>query len=131
LPIPYRSTNHAQRIEIIQRHQHGQSYHAIAQAVGLNYYTVRKWCRRHQRENWRGIEPRLVPGRGALSRFHPLVKYALLKLKRQHPGWGVDKLRLEMQRRPALTRLPLVQRSTLHTYLCLFYPRLRPYRTSI
>jgi transposase len=125
-----RTTTHAQRIEMVHRHQQGQSYHQIAHALGLNYYTVRKWCRRYRRHNWPGIEPRSPAHRrpGTLSHFHPLVKYVTLKLKRQHPGWGLDKLRLELQRRPALGGQRLPARSTLHSYLRQFYPRLREHR---
>lgn len=125
-----RTTSHAQRLEIVHRSQQGRSYHQIAVALGLNYYTVRKWCRRYQRQGWSGIEPLPVATvrSGSLRHFHPLVKYGTLKLKRQHPGWGLDKLRLELQRRPSLAGHRLPKRSTLHAYLRQFYPRLRRHR---
>ncbi len=127
--MTYHTTTHAQRIELVQRHQQGQSYHQIAAAVRLNYYTVRKWCRLRQRQGWSALEPRQPTSQQrALRHFHPLVKYVLLKLKRQHPGWGLDKLRLALQRRPSLGGQRLPARSTLHTYLRQFYPRLREHR---
>jgi transposase len=127
--MTYRSTTHAHRIEIVQRHQQGQSYHQIAVAMHLNYYTVRKWCRRQQRQGWRGIEPcSRTPSTGVLSHFHPVIKYVALRLKRQHPGWGLDKLRLELQRHPDLAGEQLPARSSLHSYLKQFYPRLRQHR---
>jgi transposase InsO family protein len=49
----------------------------------------------------------------------------LLRLKRQHRGWGVDKLRLELTRRPALAGLSVPQRSALASYLAQFGARLR------
>jgi hypothetical protein len=116
----------------VQRHQAGDSYHTIAHHLGLNYYTVRRWCRRYRQQGWEGLKP---PGQWRqprpLSQFHPLVKYVLLKLKRQHPGWGLDKLGLELQRRPALQPYRLPKRSTLYTYLRRFYPRLREHRPSV
>jgi transposase InsO family protein len=121
-------TTHAQRVEIVQRHATGESYHNIAHDLRLNYYTVRAWCRRYRKAGWEGLKPRALYTRQPLLRFHPLVKYGLLKLKRQHPGWGLDKLRLELQRRSSLRACALPKRSTLHTYLKQFYPRLREHR---
>lgn len=125
------TTTHAQRVDMVQRHQEGASYHTLAQHYGLNYYTVRKWCRRYRQQGWDGLKlPRQTIPR-PLSRFHPLVRYVLLKLKRQHPGWGLDKLRLELQRRPSLQAGRLPKRSSLHSYLRRFYPRLRHHRPAI
>ena len=121
-------TTHAQRVEIIERHAQGTSYHAIANDLRLNYYTVRKWCRRYRKGGWDSLKPQRTVVRQPLMTFHPLVKYGLLKLKRQHPGWGLDKLRLELQRRSSLRPYPLPKRSTLHSYLKQFYPRLREHR---
>jgi transposase InsO family protein len=121
-------TSHAQRVEMIERHAKGESYHRLANDLHLNYYTVREWCRRYQKGGWEQLKPRQAGGRQPLLRFHPLVKYALLKLKRQHPGWGLDKLSLELQRRSSLRTYALPKRSTIHTYLKQFYPRLREHR---
>ena len=126
----HRTTSLAQRVALVERHQAGESYHQIARDLGLNYYTVRKWCRQQRRFGWAGIShgsaaPRR---RGALSHFSHLVKYVALKLKRQHPGWGLDKLLLEMRRRQSLQRQRLPKRSSLYTYLKSFYPRLRAHR---
>ncbi|MBL8133619.1 MAG: DDE-type integrase/transposase/recombinase [Anaerolineae bacterium] len=125
-----RTTSPAQRVALVERHQAGESYHQIARDCGLNYYTVRKWCRRQRRVGWAGVAQ--VCGssrrRGALSHFSDRVKYVALKLKRQHPGWGLDKLLLEMQRRPSLQGHRLPRRSSLYNYLKSFYPRLRLHR---
>jgi hypothetical protein len=53
------------------------------------------------------------------------LKLRLLRLKRQHRGWGVDKVRLELTRTPSLHALPIPQRSALAAYLARFGPRLR------
>jgi len=52
----------------------------------------------------------------------------LLRLKRQHRGFFVDKLRLELTRRPSLQGCPLPQRSALTAYLARFGTRLRQHR---
>jgi transposase InsO family protein len=124
------TTTHAQRVEMIERHLAGESLPAIAAALHLNPYTVRKFWRIYQQHGWTGLHVR-PPGpaiRGPLGTGHPRVKYVLLRLKRQHRGWGVDKLRLELTRRPSLQGCPIPQRSALAAYLARFGLRLRHHR---
>lgn len=102
--MQHRNSDHAIRVEIIQRHLAGESLPNIAQDLGLNFYTVRKWWRIYQRVGWAALGPKPV-GRcpsGLLSKFDPWVKYVVLRLKREQPGWGLDVIRLEMQRHPSL-----------------------------
>ena len=109
------TTTHAVRVEIIERHLAGQSLPTIAAALQLNLYTVRKFWRIYQRRGWAALVPP-APGparHGPLASVHPRLKYVLLRLKRQHRGWGVDKLRLELTRRPSLQGLAIPQRSAL------------------
>lgn len=128
--LNHRTTNLVQRIAIVEQHQAGKSYHQIAQAMGLNYYTVRHWCRLHRDAGWIALQAQKATRQGSLSQFHPLVAYVALRLKRQHPGWGLDKILLEMSRRPSLQGLKLPQRSTLHRYYQQFRPRLQRHRPS-
>lgn len=121
------ATTHLDRVAIVEGHLQGETLQAIAEEMALNYYTVRKWWRVYQREGWAGLGPK-PPGPsqvGLLGRFSPLVKYVALKLKRQHPGWGVDKLLLEMSRRSSLEGQRLPKRSALASYLSQFGERLR------
>jgi hypothetical protein len=91
---------------------------------------VRKHWRRYRDEGWDGIVPRKMgrPKTGPLSSVDPLIKYKLLRLKRQHPGWGLDKLRLSLQRDPALHGKRLPGRTAMHCYMRQFYPRLYEHR---
>jgi transposase InsO family protein len=57
-----------------------------------------------------------------------LVKYVALRLKREHPGWGVDVVLLHLQRRPSLVGKRLPKRSTLAAYFQSFSPRLKEHR---
>lgn len=120
-------TSHAVRCAIVERHLAGQTLEQIAVALQLNIYTVRTYWRAYRRGGWAAIRPPRAgpPPTGPLSRTHPRLKYALLRLKRQHPGWGVDKLRLALTRRPSLQGTAIPKRSALAAYLARFGARLR------
>ena len=122
-----RSTQHADRVKLIELHQEGLSYHKIADETGLNYYTVRKWIRRFKKEGWSGLELKVTKNQqqGPLSQFTPMVKYVALKLKSTNPGWGLDVLLLEMKRRPSLQGMKIPSRTALYNYLRRYLPRLR------
>lgn len=121
------TTAHADRVVIVERHLGGVTLKAIAEEMELSYYTVRKWWRIYRQDGWPGLgpKPQGPPQVGILGRFSPLVKYVALRLKRQHPGWGVDKLLLEMSRRSSLEEQRLPKRSALAGYLSQFGERLR------
>jgi hypothetical protein len=124
-------TTHADRVAIVEGRLAGETLGAIAERMRLNYYTVRKWWRIYLREGWPVLEPKAPgpPQVGVLRRFLPSAKCVALRLKRQHPGWGVDKLLLEMSRRPSLDGHRLPKRSALASYLSQFRERLhRPHR---
>jgi len=127
-----RETTHAERVAMIERHLAGEHLHSIAEALGRNYYTVRTIWRSYQRAGWASLapHPKGPPDRGRLVSFAPRVKYVLLRLKRQHPGWGLDMLLLHAQRRPSLAGLPLPKRSSLAAYLAPFGTRLTQPRRS-
>jgi hypothetical protein len=122
-----RTSTHALRIEVVERHLAGESLPSIAAALQLNPYTVRRFWRLYRLHGWDGLVPLPSgsPHRGPLASAHPRIKYVLLRLKRQHRGWGVNKLRLELTRRPSLQGLVIPQRSALGSYLAHFGARLR------
>lgn len=126
----YRTTTCSQRVAIIEMQQAGASYELIAKQFALNYYTVRKWCRRFRDGNWTAVFPLRQRKKGILSQFHPLVRYSALRLKRKHPGWGADKILLEMSRTVSLKSLRLPKRSSLNRYYQSFAPRLSKHRPS-
>lgn len=128
-----RNTTHAQRAKIIERHMIGESLLAIAKDMELSFYTVRKWWRVYRRQGWAGLIPCSPgpPATGALSEFDDLVKYVALRLKCEHPGWGLDVLLLHMRRRASLAGKRLPKRTTLYTYLKPFYSRFRERRLRV
>jgi transposase-like protein len=128
-----RDTTHAQRVEIVERHLAGETLSTIATDMEFNFYTVRKWWRAYRREGWDGLIPRPSgpPVTGALSEFDDLVKYVALRLKREHPAWGLDVLLLHMRRRPSLVGKRLPKRTALYNYLKPYYGRFRERRLRV
>ena len=59
---------------------------------------------------WRAAPPRsaCVPF-GRLGDFASQIKYVLMRVTCQHPGWAVGMLLLEAQRRPSLAGLVFAQ----------------------
>jgi len=121
-----REITHAERVEIVERHQVGETLSDIAESLQLSKYTVRHWWRAFRDDGWSALEPcaKGPPADGPLGRFDPLVKYVALRLKREHPGWGPDMLRLHMERRPSLQGLRLPKNTALWSYLHQFGSRL-------
>jgi hypothetical protein len=121
-----RSTTHAERVEIVERHLQGQSLPAVAKAMGINCYTARKWWRVYRREGWSGLLPKPLgpPVTGLLGHFDSLVKYVALRLKLEHPKWGPTTTLFYMRRRSSLRGLRLPQETVLWEYWHQFRERL-------
>ena len=106
-----------------QRHLRGETYHEIADAFGLSCGCVRYWCRR-QRDGGSVQTINQRKPAGLLSRFDPLVRYVLLRLRLQHPRWGPGTLRYHMSRRPSLQGIDLPSVAQIGRYLHQ-WPRFR------
>lgn len=106
-----------ERIEIAERAQAGETDPAIATAMGRSVWTVRKWRRRYQTpEQEKRAPPMGRPPSGALGSFPPPIRETLRRLREEHPGWGPETLRLELEaRRPESARLP--SRSRIAAFL--------------
>lgn len=116
----------AERLEIVERHLQGESLKKIAKSMSLNQYTTRKWWRAYRDEGYAGLEVAMGrPAVGRLGSFSPRIKYVALRLKREHPAWGLDVLLLHLSRRPSLQGLKLPKRSALDSYLKPYYERFR------
>lgn len=121
-----KETTQAERIEMVERHQNGETLATIAMSKNRSVYTVRKWWRAYRDQGWAGLEAKDKgpPEVGALGRFDPMVKYVTLRLKRQHPGWGTPMLRLNMQRQSSLANKVIPGDTALWNYLKQFGDRL-------
>jgi len=128
-----RETSHSERVEMIQDKLNGMSLQKIAEKYGLNYYTVRTWWRRFRDQGWDGLHPRLSqrPRRGVLSTFTPLIRYVILRLKRQHPGWGSDVILLHLRRHRSLDGQKLPSRSAIAAYISPYLGRIKGHRVVV
>lgn len=123
------STTHGERVEMIERKQGGESLVSIAQDMGLSRYTVRKWWRKYRKQGLAGLKPKAKqrPAQGGvMSSFDAVVRYRVLRLKREHPHWGPETI-LHHLRQGQPTRLP--SSSTISAYLKPFQARLRGLRS--
>lgn len=92
-------TTVGQRQEFYQRHQAGESYQDIALQMGVCKECVRYWCRR-QRDGG-DCQSRYQRSRsGLLSRYDPKVRYAIVRLKLEHPRWGPRSIRHRLKNGP-------------------------------
>lgn len=119
-----RNLTASEKVSIVERHQSGESLKSIANSLGCNFYTVRKWWRKYRDKNWEGLTTKIGrSSQGALSNFDARIKYVALRLKLENPGWGLDVLLLNLKRRVSLTGKKLPKRTALHNYLKSYYSR--------
>ena len=102
-------TTLAERIEIGERWEAGQTDPEIALAVGRSCWTVRKWRRKYQREGRPGLGSRMGrPANGALGQYPAQIRDTIRQMREDHPGWGATTIltELEIGRRFAGQKLP-------------------------
>jgi transposase len=73
-----------ERAKILQLGSEGQSVPQIAEAMGLNEKTVRKWFKRFAQQGLAGLED--APRSGAPSRYTPENKARVLQAARTRPS---------------------------------------------
>jgi len=116
-----------QRRSFLEQHTAGLLYRQIADAAHVSLMCVRYWCRRlskgHPAETMYTRQPR-----GILQTFHPLVRYVLLRLRREHQHWGPSRLRFQMSKRPSLSGLRLPCAASIGYYLHQWEKFRRPLR---
>lgn len=126
-------TTLADRERFVKLHQQGRSYPAIAQETGWRAETVKKHCLAHCHEPETALQPK-KPGpapKGVLSTFDPLLRFALLRVKRQHPGWGAVVVLDEVAQRPHTSGLLLPKPAQVAAYFQQFGPRLVAHKRNL
>lgn len=120
-----RPTTVQQRQAIMELAHGHTSYGSIAAQLGISRWTARKWARRGRTGDLAALVSR--PGRpptGPLTGFPTLLRYVVLRLKRQHPGWGAGYVVLKLHQHPALRGLALPAPVSVWRYWRTFGGRL-------
>jgi hypothetical protein len=119
-------TTAQQRRAFYGLHVAGQTYRTIAERFAVSVGCVRYWCRR-QREDDDSRSRAVGRPTGHLREFDPLVRYVILRLKREHPRWGPRTIRHHLTKRPSLGGMGLPSPASIGRYLhqwpCLWRQR--------
>jgi transposase len=108
----------AQKLEIEARAAAGESDRAIASAMRLSIWVVRKWRRRVQSAGRAGLSvPRGRPKRGALSTYPAALREQLLRWRQAHPGWGPTTMLARLKQDSYWQSQPLPDRSQIGRFL--------------
>jgi len=110
-------TTWQERIAIAEAAETGLTDPEIATAIGRSRWTVRKWRRRYRRQGQDGLASQMGrPVSGVLSSYRALVRDQIIDLRKQHPGWGAEVIRLELLRQ-GLTAEQLPSRARIAALL--------------
>ncbi len=119
------ATTIAERREMIRLVEEGHTYASAADQVGVSFWTVRKWIRQAKRH---GIESLAScygrPRAGPLSGLDPIIRYVVLRLKRQHPKWGAEYVLKKLSEKRSLSGHQLPSATTIWRYWRSFGDRL-------
>lgn len=124
--MSHQYTTVADRHRMIDLKLQGATLKEAAAQTGWSCVCVRKWWRRYRD----GGRPALAPadGRqqrgGRMSSFDPVVRFACLRLKKEHPAWGADVVRARLAAQLALPLVSLPSPSTIEKYWSQFRGRL-------
>ena len=119
-------TTFADRERFATLHQEGCSYPGIAKECGWKEETVKKHCLTHQHDPARALQPKKPgpPRTGILSAFDPVVRFAILRVKRQYPEWGAVVVLDEVAQRPSVKGRKLSKAAQTAAYFHQFGNRL-------
>jgi transposase len=111
---PAYPTTFEERVAILERASAGQSDAQIAAALHCSVWTVRKWRRIGQRQGRAGLAPPIGrPPSGPLGSIAPILRDAILEMRRSHPGWGADTILAELDTDPLWVEHPLPSRARI------------------
>ncbi len=116
----------------------GRTLVEMAAELNCSIETARKWWRRGRDQGLAGLRSaRRGRGKsGILSQFEACVVVKVERHKREHPGWGADRVLIELRADPELQGLALPKRSRMAAFFkercpeCVapykFHPALSP-----
>lgn len=95
------------RLEIVGRHQQGESLRSISDSLGISYHTVKKVWQHWSRHG--KVEPNYERVRERGTRRYETAYALAVGLKREHPRWGGQLIWLELRRQHPHLALPGVR----------------------
>ena len=127
-----RPTTIQQRQEMARLSEAHETQKAVAQQLGVAFWTARKWIRRAKHGGLAALVSVMGrPAKGPLAGFDPRVHYVALRLKRQHLKWGAAYIVKKMSERPSLQGLALPEATTVWRYWRSYGARLFPARRAV
>jgi transposase len=113
-----------ERERIYQGRLSGRTLAELATELQCSVMCVRKWARRLRDEGALGLRARRRgrPVQGLLSSFDTEVRQQVLNLKRQHRGWGADRVRVALQTAARLGGRRVPHRSQLAVFFKVHCP---------
>jgi hypothetical protein len=118
MSVKGRTTSLAERVEIGERWEAGQSDREIAIGMQRPISTVLKWRRRNQHEGRPGLTSQMGrPATGALSQSPGEISDEVSQMRQAHPGWGPLTILVELKKDARFDGLRLPNRSRIAAYL--------------
>jgi transposase len=121
-----RQTTVTERNHLIDLKLAGHSLEEIAQETGWSFHCVRFWWRRYRDGGRKALDPpdeRKQRG-GPMSTLSGVTRFALLRMKKEHPGWGADVARPRVAEKLGLPEEEMPSVSTIERYWAKFKDRL-------
>jgi transposase len=105
------------RRRAVQLHvEEGVPFRIVAEELKVSHDSVRDWVRRYRKSGEAGLEPRPRGGAARKARLSPAVHAAIVKIKTEHPGFGVRRIAQWLHRRLFLPGSPETVRQTLQAH---------------
>lgn len=121
-----RHTSVADRHRFIDLKLKGHSLQEIAERTGWSFHCIRHWWRRYRDSGRDALGPpdkRRLRG-GHMSTFPNVVRFAFLRIKKEHPKWGAKVARPRVAERLGLPEPELPCVSTIEKYWAQYRGRL-------
>jgi len=121
-----RKTSVADRHRFVDLKLKGHSLREVAEQTGWSFYCVRHWWRRYRDGGRDALDPpdRRKQRGGHMSTFPGVVRFACLRIKKEHPKWGAEVARLRVAERLDLPEADLPCVSTIEKYWAQYRGRL-------
>jgi len=104
----------------------GYTLREISKQTGWSLECVRKWWRCFRKDGRRALVGNRSGRKrtGPMSTFPGVVRFAFLRIKKMHPGWGADVARLRVAQRLGVAEASLPCISTIEKYWAQYAKRL-------